>query len=110
MMREPARRLETRALRTRLRQGYSEVSPKFAAASVPANKADGPLVSGRGQQIGLVAQLAAQPGIALAPGLESPADRIEQPGLVRGLSRMAARLKKLAPSSAYHRMLCRRRI
>src|ERR1700720_3100166 len=40
---------------------------------------------GRCQKIGLVAELPAQPGVTLAPRLETPADRVEQPGLVRGL-------------------------
>src|SRR5258708_1552576 len=40
---------------------------------------------GRRQQIGLVAQLAAQPRVALAPGLEAPGDRVKQPGFERGL-------------------------
>jgi len=38
----------------------------------------------RDQHIRLVAQLAAQPRVALAPGLEAPGDRVEQPGFRRG--------------------------
>ena len=40
---------------------------------------------GRIQHIRLVAQLAAQPRVALAPGLEAPRDRVEQPGFRQGL-------------------------
>src|SRR5713226_10459400 len=40
---------------------------------------------GRDQHIRLVAQLATQPRVALAPGLEAPGDRVEQPGFRRGL-------------------------
>ena len=38
---------------------------------------------GRGQQIGLVAQLAAQLRVALTPQLEAPRDGVEQPGFVQ---------------------------
>jgi hypothetical protein len=38
---------------------------------------------GRAQQIGLVAQLAAQLRVALTPQLEAPRDSVEQPGFVQ---------------------------
>ena len=65
---------------------------------------------GRRQQKRLVAQIAAEPRVALAPRLEAPGDRVEQLGLARRRFPHGARLKNLAPSSAYQRMLCRRRI
>src|SRR5713101_2377067 len=60
------------------------------AERVPASTVDLPTPlhtrgrPGRGQQIGLVEQLAAQLRVAPTPGLEAPRDRVEQPGLMSG--------------------------
>ena len=60
--------------------------------------------------LGVVAQLAAQPRVALAPGLEAPGDRVEQPSFGRRWFLNGRSAEKIAPSSAYQRMLCLPRI